>query len=47
MEKKITSFIPFSDKESTELYSNIILKTQAVVARIVIATGIDSEQEFT
>ncbi len=45
MEKKITSFLPFSDKESLD-FTIKSLKDSGVMADIVILTGFDSEPEF-
>jgi len=46
MDKKITSFIPFSDKESLDCTVKS-LKDSGVVSSIVIVTGIDSVPDST
>ncbi len=45
MEKKITSFVPFSDKESLDRTVKS-LKDSGVTARIYIVTGSDSEPDY-
>ncbi len=45
MEKKITSFVRFSDKESLDCTVKS-LKDSGVVDKIVIVTGIDSVPDF-
>jgi hypothetical protein len=45
MEKKITSFVPFSDKESLD-HTVKSLKDSGVTAKIVIVAGIDAEPDF-
>jgi hypothetical protein len=46
MDKKITSFIPFSDKESLDITVKS-LKKSGIVDSIVIITGFDSGPDFT
>ncbi len=46
MEKKITSFIPFSDKESLDITVKS-LKKSGVIDSIVIITGYDSVPDYT
>ncbi len=45
MEKNITSFVPFSDKESIDCTIRS-LKSTGIVDRIVIVTGIDTVADF-